>query len=87
MGALNSFYNVERALTNDRQLSGDHHWNNMLYFSTKFSLFQVHQIPTSSLSDRPSYFWEIHLMVTLSRIASPLVERLSAPGSSDGQKA
>ncbi|MEG4120896.1 hypothetical protein QUA43_25945 [Microcoleus sp. N9_B4] len=37
MGALNSFYNVKRALTNDRQFSRDRSfspdrpWDNMLY--------------------------------------------------------
>jgi len=87
LGALNTFYKVERSLTNDRLLSRDRPWDNILYLSTLFSLFQVHQILTSSLSDRPSYFWGIHLMVTRSRIDSPLVERLFAPGSSDCKKA
>ncbi|WP_242721807.1 hypothetical protein [Microcoleus vaginatus] len=57
MGALNSFYNAEQALTDDRPFSRDRPWDNMLYFSSSLRLFQVHQIPPLSHERSSALFW------------------------------
>ncbi|MEG4265141.1 hypothetical protein QUA26_02670 [Microcoleus sp. Pol12A4] len=43
-------------MTNDRLLSGDRPWDNMLYFSTLFLLFQVHHIPPLSHEQSSALF-------------------------------